>query len=351
MLSSLGITTTDILEIDTFELEKEDDETIMDKPKDMTFLRDLKPVLSTMTACGNIGGDVDTSKLIEDIKISPYWKLQDGIIRIEGYDKEDPKKWIHRGICRKYLTRKHKGKGPFKNAATFYVRLFDEEKDEYKEPSIKIFHNGGFQITGIRNPSQLTNTMKILIDGIKEINGFLEEGAPFKDKAYQEICMMNADITIGYTLNRSAIQKLITEKHTIRSTYETTAYQGVNIKFFWNAVKHTKSECQDGTCPCETQCVSTGKKTSVINTALRSKSKCTKITIAPFLTGKIIVTGAKNEDQIHDATKWILKFIEENAEETIGSKIKTPKIKSIPNPIRKNYPFVTNVSSDKLVSS
>ena len=348
MLRSLGITDTDILDVVTMEEE----DTSRDIRDDIEHLLELSPTLSTMTACGNLGGNVDVNNLIENIPVIPYWKLSDGILRVEGYAKEDSTKWIHRGICRKYLIRKNPGKGPFKNAATFYIRIYDTEMDEYKEPSIKVFHNGGFQITGVRTPKQMKHSIHLLIDAIQHIEGgFIEEGAPFPERAFQEVCMMNADVRTGYTLSRSAIQRLLTSTSSLRSTYESTAYQGVNIKFFWNAGKHERGECQTGVCPCEVQCISSGKKSSIKKTAKNVKTKCTKVTIAPFQTGKIIITGAKHETQIKDAAKWILQFIVDNYSEIIGPPIKKPERAHIPDPMRKSYPFIVSISPDTIVSS
>ena len=317
MLRSLGITDTDIL--DVMDIDDEDtEETSSDSVEDISHLLDLTPTLSTMTACGNIGGNVNIHTIIDNVDIIPYWKLSDGILRVEGYDKDEPTKWIHRGICRKYLIRKNPGKGPFKNAATFYIRIYDKEMDEYKEPSVKVFHNGGFQITGVRTPEQMKHAVSILIDAIRHTSGgFTEEGAPFSDRAFEEVCMMNADVRTGYVLYRSAIQKLLTTNSSLRSTYESTAYQGVNIKFYWNAGKNERGEHQNGICPCDIQCVSSGKKSSVRNTAANVKTKCTRVTVAPFQTGKIIITGGRSKYHIQIAYEFITEFIQENREKVL----------------------------------
>ena len=347
MLRSLGITDTDILGV--MDMTDEEDAT-EDSPEDITHLLDLTPTLSTMTACGNLGGNVNIHTLIGDVDIIPYWKLNDGILRVEGYDKDDSTKWVYRGICRKYLIRKNPGKGPFKNAATFYIRIYDEEMDEYKEPSIKEFHNGGFQITGVRTPEQMKYSIKILVDAIRHTaGGFTEEGAPFAERAFEEVCMMNADVRTGYMLSRSAIQELLTTESALRSTYESTAYQGVNIKFYWNAGKNSRGECQNGICPCDIQCVSSGKKSSIRKTATNVKTRCTKVTIAPFQTGKIIITGAKHEIQIRDAAKWILRFIVDHRDDVIGPPLTLPMRISAPDPMRKSYPFAASVPVESIV--
>jgi len=348
MLRALGITETDILGV----IDDDTESTLSERDSGFEKLLELTPTLSTMTACGNIGGSVDIHTLIETVDIIPYRVLRDGILRVEGYARHSPKKWVHRGICRKYLIRKNPGKGPFKNAATFYIRIYDSDMDEYKEPSIKVFHNGGFQVTGVRTPSQMDYVIHILVDAIKKTRGgFTEEDAPFSSRAFREVCMMNADVCTGYTLSRTAIQKTLTTHSSLRSTYESTAYQGVNIKFYWNAGRHAKGDCQNGVCPCDEQCVSSGKKSSIRKTATNVKTKCTKVTIAPFQTGKIIITGAKHEAQIRDASKWILRFIVDHSDEIIGPPVVPSSRPSIPDPLRKSYPFIMPVEKEAVLHS
>ena len=348
MLRALGITDTDILDItntnDAASDEESPDET------DYSHILALRPTLSTMTACGNLGGRVNVNKVITHGRVIPYWCLRDGVLRIEGYSADDTTKWVHTGISRKYLIRKNPGKGPFKNAATFYLRLYDSEMDEFKEPSVKVFYNGGFQITGVRTPAQMRYAVTMVTDAVASVaGGFIEEGAPFPERAFQEVCMMNADVCTGYTLSRSEIQSILTTESKLRSTFESTAYQGVNIKFFWNMGRYERGEPQIGLCPCDVQCVSSGKKSSIKKTAKHIKTNCTKVTIAPFQTGKIIITGAKNEQQVKDASEWILRFIVDNADRVIGKPVTSIDRKRGPDPMRKSYPFLTSVPADSLV--
>jgi TATA-box binding protein (TBP) (component of TFIID and TFIIIB) len=274
---------------------------------------DVKYNLSTMTICGRLGGTINIQSVLENIPIIPYWRLVEGVLRIELLLIETGSKtgnWNYRGICRKYIEKPDKGAGPFKNALTIYYRIFDEETFDAKEPSIKIFRNGGFQITGIRTPYQA----KYVVDSIKTTlmkipGGFMED---IMEEPFTSVSMMNSDITLPYSIRREALQNIL-KRLGMRSSFESTTYQGVNIKYYWNYEKHLSGSEQTGRCECSVKCISNGKKRMMSSDDKNKSSGCVKITIAPFQTGKIIITGAKNIEQIKDASKWILNLIKDNS--------------------------------------
>lgn len=283
--------------------------------------------LSTMTICGRFGGTIHIQNVLEHAPIMPYWKLKEGCLRVEGYIENN---WSYRGISRKYIEKPDKGQGPFKNSVTIYYRIFDEITGEAKEPSIKLFKNGGFQTTGIRTPHQAEYIVKCMRDLFTATG----EGTFIPDESsspFISVSMMNSDITIPYTIRRESLQKILKDAH-MRSSFESTTYQGVNIKYYWNYEKYFKGLPQTGKCECQTQCISSGKKRMMTNPDL-DRTGCVRITIAPFQTGKIIITGAKKIEQVNDASQWILNLIQTNAS-SILSKIKTRKVYA-----KKSTPF------------
>jgi len=286
--------------------------------------------LSTMTICGRFGGSVNIQSILEDSPILPYWQLKEGCLRVEGY-KNDV--WSYRGICRKYIEKPDKGQGPFKNSVTVYYRIFDEVTGEAKEPSIKLFKNGGFQTTGIRTPHQAEYIVKCMRQLFSETGEGTFTPSPIvsDDKPFISVSMMNSDITIPYSIRREALQKILKDAH-MRSSFESTTYQGVNIKYYWNYEKHFKGLPQTGRCECSTQCISSGKKRMMTDPD-KDTSGCVRITIAPFQTGKIIITGAKKIEQVNDASQWILQLIQTNAT-TVLSSIQKRKVYA-----KKSTPF------------
>ena len=71
-------------------------------------------------------------------------------------------------------------------------------------------------------------------------------------------------------------------------SYEPCIYPGVNIKYFIN----TNNRC--GICECENLCNGKGNGCGDGN--------CKKVTIAVFKSGKVIITGGQNKDQIVEST-------------------------------------------------
>jgi TATA-box binding protein (TBP) (component of TFIID and TFIIIB) len=325
MLSHLNITDLDIQGI--LDIPEEEESTDIRPTIDSDIEKEMKDIsynLSTMTICGRLGGGVNISRVIEDIPIQPYWAIREGIIRIEGYRDNVA---IYRGISRKYIEKRNVQVKPFRNSASIYCRIFDEETGTAKEPSVKLFRNGGFQVTGIRTPYQADKIVTFIKNTLRAIGGVFEE----ETEGFINVCMMNSDITLPYKINRGALQSILKDKG-ILSTFETTSYQGINIKYYWNYEKHRDGLFQNGVCECVHVCESSGKKRVMKNPDLCTQSGCVRITIAPFQTGKIIITGAKTVQQINDASSWILKVICDNHTDILMGK-------AVPKKKRKKIPF------------
>lgn len=301
MLSHLNITDLDIqgiLDDDDFEpevMKKTISEIKTDDDLDVSYN------LSTMTICGRLGGSINIQKIIKDIPIQPYWAIREGVLRVEGYVDQEP---IFRGISRKYIEKRNICTKPFRNSASIYCRIFDEDSGISKEPSVKLFRNGGFQVTGIRTPNQADRIVEFVKNVLRKMDGVFEE----VDDGFINVCMMNSDITLPYKINRTSLQSVLRDLG-ILSTFETTSYQGINIKYYWNHEKHRRGECQSGICECENVCESSGKKRVMKKPSTIDETGCVRITIAPFQTGKIIITGAKTIQQVNDASKWIVSVI------------------------------------------
>lgn len=325
MLTHLNITDLDIEEIlNTSDCDDTHTEPTRVSSEVIKNLEDISFNLSTMTICGRLGGNVNITRVIQEVPIQPYWAMREGILRVEGYDGD---KIITRGISRKYIEKKNMRVKPFRNSASLYCRLFDEEIDIGKEPSIKIFRNGGFQVTGIRTPYQANYVVNFVKETLRNIEGVFEE----TDKGFINVCMMNSDITLPYKINRSKLQELLVHKG-ILSTFETTSYQGINIKYYWNHKKHKNGVIQNGICECDCVCQSSGKKRIMKNPETSTDTGCVRITIAPFQTGKIIITGAKTLEQINDASQWIINLIKDHYSDILMGKAE-------PKKIRKKIPF------------
>jgi hypothetical protein len=297
------------------------------------------PRLSTMTICGNFKTPLNIQMIRDNIPIQPYWSHHQGIVLAEGYNESGA--IIRRGTARRYIMKQEFTK-PFLNCTTLYIRIFDEETKEAKEPSIKLFKNGGYQMTGIRTPFQANHailTLKDLIlshcpesvEIIENLRSLTKESVDIK------VCMMVADMTIPYTIHREEVQRLIAERTRLVSSFESTTYQGVNIKYFWNP----ESPHRDGICRCPIHC--NGKN-----------SPCRRITIAPFQTGKIIITGGSlTEKEINEAAMWILNFLKEHSKVTLSPQRRDLRRKRdafvCPNPFRSGENRILKIRPESII--
>ena len=78
----------------------------------------------------------------------------------------------------------------------------------------------------------------------------------------------------------------------ITSSYEPIMYPGVNMKYFYN-----KEFKNNGICKCSEKCKGKGKGCG--------NGNCKRITIAIFNSGKIIITGGRNFEQITESYNFI----------------------------------------------
>ena len=102
--------------------------------------------ISTNTATGNIGGPLKLDVLFEQLPLVliPFGYPEEGILKMEHKDKRI-------GASQKdMLTKKKVAKKTFFNQSTLVVRKRREENPNiFKEVNIKLFANGGIQMTGI----------------------------------------------------------------------------------------------------------------------------------------------------------------------------------------------------------
>jgi len=129
-----------------------------------------------------------------------------------------------------------------------------------------------------------------------------KEPNPFIKKF--DICMMNSDYNIGKSIKRDQLYKILVEKYGLWSSFEPTIYQGVNTKFFWN--KSRPASAPVGICVCPIPCDGSGSGYGI--------GHCKKITISPFRTGSIIITGAKHTEQLYDAYNFINDVLRTHAD-------------------------------------
>jgi hypothetical protein len=288
--------------------------------------------VSTMTVTGNLGAIPNLQKLYDEGYFVPYWWIGEGIIKIEFGQQQ-------KGICMEdILHTTTKTKKRFVNQSSLVFRLKMEEDAEsaetlpqaptgarfketapdgletlpqaptgarYKETNIKLFINGGFQMTGISSEAMARASLTRLI-ALTHGCGIWSDDDAVCIKSFN-VCMMNSDYNVGKAIRRDRLYRILVEEYGLQCSYEPMRYQGVNTKFYWNAARPV--DAPPGICPCPEACKGDGGGYAI--------GECKKITISPFRTGSVIITGAKDYKQLGDAYDFINGVLQANAESVL----------------------------------
>lgn len=268
--------------------------------------------ISTMTVTGHLGSIPDLHQLFEAGACIPYWWVGEGILKIELAGQR-------KGFCSEdILHRITKERKRFFNQSSLVFRLALKDANSsivtYKETNIKLFKNGGFQMTGISSEAMARAALTRLIE-MNEGRGIWTETPYIK---VFEVQMMNSDYSIGRAIRRDRLHRTLVETYGLWSTFEPTIYQGVNTKFFWN--KARPEGAPPGICVCPTPCDGSGDGYKV--------GACKKITISPFRTGSVIITGAKNTAQLEDAYAFMNGIFTRHADQVLRP-LETPALEAL----------------------
>ena len=254
--------------------------------------------VSTMTVTGNLGAIPNLQRLYDEGYFVPYWWIGEGIIKIEFGQQQ-------KGICMEdILHTTTKTKKRFVNQSSLVFRL-QLEGGSYKETNIKLFINGGFQMTGISSEAMARASLTRLI-ALTRGCGIWSDDDAVCIKSFN-VCMMNSDYNVGKAIRRDRLYRILVEEYGLQCSYEPMRYQGVNTKFYWNAARPT--DAPPGICPCPEACKGDGGGYAI--------GECKKITISPFRTGSVIITGAKDYKQLGDAYDFINGVLHANSESVL----------------------------------
>lgn len=236
--------------------------------------------ISTITSVLKLSKEINLEKIYNEIPIS-----KDYIPYIEYGCNNQPRGFSEKSLIKK---RKKKKKKIFYNQATIHVI------QDGKIMNVKLFNNGRIQITGLKNENQGDKLVKKLLVYFKDF----EVVCDYTELIDSEIVMINSDFDIGYSIDRQRLHDEIIDND-IYSSFEPCIYPGVNIKYFINT-----NNTYSGICNCEKLCNGKGKGCG--------DGDCKKVTVAVFMSGKVIITGGSNKSQINESYRFITNFIESN---------------------------------------
>ena len=258
--------------------------------------------ISTKVITANTGTVINAKLLFENISqiLVPLWWPGEGILKMEhekniiGHSSRDV--FSKRGVSDK----------TFFNQSTIVLRkATNPEQTQFKEVNIKLFGNGGIQMTGIPAEDFARETLIWLINELKKVNPNVFSEPPELQKF--KVQLINSDYQIANAINRNALHNILSRKYKLFSTFESTIYQGVNTKYYYNDKHPDKGT--PGICLCECRCKGQGSGSG--------PGECKRITMSVFQTGKIIVTGGRYMYQLEEAYNFLNKVLQENASEVL----------------------------------
>ncbi len=246
--------------------------------------------ISTMTQIGHLSSLLHLESLFNNLE-------ENSIIKYIQWG--DKKKGInHKEKKRKSTIKEiNNHKKYFYNQVTIHIL-----KD--KIINLKIFNNGGIQMTGIKYFEQGKETIELLLDILDKLDiqtklSIFESMKEYSRPIIKDIQIVNtvSDFDLKKEVKREVLHRFIVDNG-YYSSYESVIYPGVNIKYYYNPVKQNT-----GICNCEGPCDGKGKN-----------GYCKKITIAVFKSGKALITGANDKSQIEIAYHFITNFIDSKKE-------------------------------------
>jgi TATA-box binding protein (TBP) (component of TFIID and TFIIIB) len=299
--------------------------------------------ISTMVVTAHIGTEINLMRLLELFheKAIPLTWPAEGFLKVEYKpilnmkpnatpQEEQKAKQLAKstdkiviGTCmRDELTKRKKSKNIFFNQSTLVVRRKFNE-NSFKEVNIKLFKNGGIQMTGIPSDAFAKDTLQWLAQELSSFSTSVLEGKANPNR--YSIQLINSDYQINGSINRERLHEILINEYNLFSSFESTIYQGCDTKYYYNEA--APEDAPEGICPCQdTICNGSGDGTRI--------GQCKEITISPFHTGSVIITGARKFEQIEKAYVFINKILVKHCSEIIKpfpppvakeKKVKEPK--------------------------
>lgn len=254
--------------------------------------------ISTKVITANMGTTMNAKELFNNIQqiIIPLWWPGEGILKMEheksviGYASRDA--FSKRGVSDK----------TFFNQSTIVLRKATNlEHTQFKEVNVKLFGNGGIQMTGIPAEEFAKETLQWLLDQLTTVKADVFTIKPELQKF--KVQLINSDYQVAHPINRTALHTILSRTYGLFSTFESTIYQGVNTKYYYNDQHPDKM--RPGICLCTKRCRGQGTG--------EGPGECKRITMSVFQTGKIIITGGRYLFQLEEAYHFLNKVLQTHA--------------------------------------
>lgn len=255
--------------------------------------------ISTMVTTCHAGSGIRLRRLFENFKL---WAIPFGYPG-EGFLKMEYETKVVGSSTRDVLTKRKVTEKTFFNQATLVIRKAFPGRG-WKEVNIKLFANGGIQMTGVPTYEFSQDAIKFVIDEIKTKDAEVFAGEPGLTKF--RVQLINSDYSINRQIHQEKLHKVLSNVYNLFSSHESTIYQGVNTKYYYNK---KGNPLRPGICECKSACTGQGLGDG--------DGQCKRITISPFSSGKIIITGAREMDQINEAYDFFNEILKTHQNEIL----------------------------------
>jgi hypothetical protein len=254
--------------------------------------------ISTMVTTCHVGSGILLNRLFDNFKL---WAIPFGYPG-EGFLKMEYEKKVIGYSTRDVLTKRKVTEKTFFNQATLVIRKTFPGRG-WKEVNIKMFANGGIQMTGVPTAEFSQEAIQFVMDQVveKDPDVFCAVGTTNRMRPSLQkfrIQLINSDYSINRQIYQDKLHKVLSNVYNLFSSHESTIYQGVNTKYYYNK---KGNPLRPGICECKAQCSGQGLGDG--------EGQCKKITISPFSSGKIIITGAREMDQINEAYEFFNEIL------------------------------------------
>jgi len=259
--------------------------------------------ISTMVTTCHAGCGLRLRRLFENFGL---WAIPFGYPG-EGFLKMEYETKVIGSSTRDVLTKRKVTEKTFFNQATLVVRKIISNtggRIVWKEVNIKLFANGGIQMTGVPTCEFSQAAIQYVIDEIKAKDAEVFNGQPGVTNF--RIQLINSDYSINRHIYQEKLHKVLSNVYNLFSSHESTIYQGVNTKYYYNK---KGNPLRPGICECKTACTGQGSG--------EGEGQCKRITISPFSSGKIIITGAREMDQINEAYEFFNEILKAHQNELL----------------------------------
>jgi len=258
--------------------------------------------ISTKVITAHFGTTMNLGLLFKNFNaiLIPLWYPGEGLLKMEH------EKQVIGTCARDVFSKRRVSDKTFFNQSTIVVRkATNKERHEYKEVNIKLFANGGVQMTGIPAEDFAKETLEWLIPQLQNVPVNIFGENPKLEKF--KVQLINSDYSISAQIKRDVLHNILVRNYGLFSTFEGTIYQGVNTKYYYNDASSDPS--RPGICLCSKRCKGQGSGSG--------PGQCKRITMSIFQTGNIIITGARYLYQIEEAYHFLNRVIQTHNKEVL----------------------------------